>query len=212
MTTTAWIALLLTWAIAVASPGPDFVAVLRSGAACGRRDALLVAAGVVTGIGCWIVLALTGLALVLAAHSGLYTVLRVLGAAFLIGYGVVILWHARRQHPDSPDSPDTDHPAQPAARTPLAAYRLGLLTNLANPKALVFFGALLASLLPADTGTAVKVEVTAAMLGVAICWFGLTATLASAPRVVRGYRRAQRAIDGVLGTVFIGLGGLLLRH
>lgn len=208
MSAAGWLALLVTWAIAVASPGPDFVAVLRSGAAYGRRDALLVGAGVVSGIACWILLAITGIGAVLAAHAGLYVVLRVVGAVVLVGYGLVILWHSR-QAAGATAAPQ-EHVRR--ARSGLAAYRLGLATNLANPKALVFFGALLASLLPPSPDAALRLEVMVAMLSLAAAWFALTALATSSAVVVRAYDRARTASDRVLGTVFVGLGATLLGH
>lgn len=217
MSAAAWIALLVTWTIAVASPGPDFVAVLRAGATRGRRDALLVGAGVVTGIACWIVLALTGLGLLLVAHPGLYTALRVAGAVFLVGYGLRILWATRpgatQAHSAGPDGGTDEDPA-PGDGTPtrsgLAAWRLGLVTNAANPKAVVFFGALFAGLLPAGATPATRVAVLVVMLLVAAGWFAGVARLAGSGAIVRGYRRAARGVDRVLGGVFVALGGALL--
>lgn len=213
MSTTTWIALLATWAVAVASPGPDFVAVLRSGAARGRRDALWVGAGVVAGIACWIVLALTGLSLLLVAHPGLYTGVRLAGAVFLIGYGLRILWATRpRAFADGADGQAEPEPGALAARprSGFAAWRLGLVTNAANPKAVVFFGALFAGLLPAGASVGTRVAVLIAMLAIAAAWFAGVAALAGAPTVVRGYRRTTRVVDRVLGGVFVALGGALL--
>ena len=92
--------------------------------------------------------------LVLAAHAGLYVALRVVGAVVLVGYGLMILWHSR--HSSAAASASQDQARR--TRSGIAAYRLGLATNLANPKALVFFGALLASLLPPSPDAALRVE------------------------------------------------------
>ena len=181
---------------------------LRSGAAYGRRDALLVGAGVVSGIACWILLAITGIGAVLAAHAGLYVVLRVVGAVVLVGYGLMILWHSR--HSSAAASASQDQARR--TRSGIAAYRLGLATNLANPKALVFFGALLASLLPPSPDAALRVEVMASMLALAGAWFALTALATSSAVVVRASDRARTGIDRVLGAVFVGLGATLLGH
>lgn len=235
MTTAAWISLLIAWGVMVASPGLDFVAVLRSGAAYGRRDALWVALGVNTGVLCWLVLALTGISVLIAAHAGVYQVLRVVGAIFLAGYGLLILWRARKATPQPAATESRDEATPAATLTPgsagpvpnpagllpgsaapsrqrswFAAYRLGLLTNLANPKALVFFGALLATLLPASATAVTKLEVAATMIAISLSWFALTACLAGSGVVVRFYNRAKRGVDAVLGTVFVGLAGALV--
>lgn len=203
MTLVAWLILLGTWTIAVVAPGPDFVAVLRSGASRGARDALIVSAGVVSGIACWITLALTGLGILIATRPGIYAIVRVLGAAFLIGYGLVIVWQSRGAHQAAVT-------ATPAARSGLAAWRLGLMTNLANPKALAFFTALFASMLPAQRSLATSVEVGVVMLTVPTLWFALVSVAAGSQRVSRAYKRATTVIERVLGGTFVVLGGALL--
>ena len=50
MSLATWLTLLSAWIVAVASPGPDFLAVMRTSATSGRRKWLFVAAGVTTGI------------------------------------------------------------------------------------------------------------------------------------------------------------------
>jgi len=205
-----WLTLLSAWIVAVASPGPDFLAVMRTSATSGRHKGLFVAAGVTTGIALWVVLALTGLAVVFAQYEAAYKVVRYLGAAFLIGYGLRILWSLRR----SSNNDDGETPAAnaAAASAPLAtrsvwkAYRIGLVTNVANPKALVFFGALLASIVPHGSPLLAQLEVFATIVGVAFTWFASLAWIASGERVANGYRRAARRIDGAVGGVFTVIG------
>lgn len=209
--------LFAAWAVAVISPGPDFLAVLRTAAAHGRHQGVVAGLGVTTAIGCWATLALTGLSILLARYAHLYLVLRTVGAVFLILYGLQILWSTWRSRGAEPV--ETASPtAAPGLRRSGAArtasswrsYRLGLATNLSNPKAVLFFGALFASVMPAGLAPLAKVGVVAAMLVMAAAWFSLVAVLAGSPAVMRGYRRAQRAIDAVAGGLFVLVGGALL--
>lgn len=210
MSLATWLTLLSAWIVAVASPGPDFLAVMRTSATSGRRKGLFVAAGVTTGIALWVVLALTGLAVVFAQYEAAYKVVRYLGAAFLIGYGLRILWSLRRSSNNDDDETPAANAA--AASAPLAtrsvwkAYRIGLVTNVANPKALVFFGALLASIVPHGSPLLPQLEVFATIVGVAFAWFASLAWIASGERVANGYRRAARRIDGAVGGVFTVIG------
>ena len=204
MSGTALTALLAAWTLAVVSPGPDFLVVLRTSAASSRRAGLLVAAGVVTGIACWAVAALLSVSALLEAHRQVALVLRYTSAAFLVWFGVGTLRASFR--------PGAGEPAEervPAARGGWRNWRLGLFTNLANPKALVFFGALFASLLPAGASVPERAGVLAAMLVVAMAWFAAVAALAGSRAGTAAYRRARTALDRVTGVLFVGLGGAI---
>jgi threonine efflux protein len=90
------LALLGVWALAVITPGPDFVATSRYAVARSRRDGVLVGLGVAAGIAIWVTLSLAGLGLVMAQASGPLAVLRLLGALYLIWLGAHALWSAAR--------------------------------------------------------------------------------------------------------------------
>ncbi|HEY2206087.1 MAG TPA: LysE family transporter [Pseudonocardia sp.] len=223
MSALPYLPLLLAWAVAVVSPGPDFLAVLRTSAGGSRRAGVLVACGVVTGIACWAVAALAGLTALLARYEHLYLALRLAGAAFLIVYGLTTLRSAWRRAPEAAEPPEAaERPermarrsARPAGSAPAGAgwrgWRLGLLTNLSNPKAVIFFGALFAGLLPPSASTAARVEVLLAMLAVALGWFTAVAALASVPAATAAYRRGRRVLDLVTGGLFVAVGGALAR-
>ncbi|WP_462418277.1 LysE family translocator [Kytococcus sp. Marseille-QA3725] len=229
------------WILGVMSPGPDFVAVLRTAMRHGDRAASSTAMGVVTGIAVWIVLALVGFTALVQAEPWIAVAMRVAGAVFLVGFGLYILWGLWRSRgaqaesavpasePGGDDSADALQSADTATGTTEptsldcadsqtdtrgltqgAAFRLGLATNVANPKALVFFGALFSTLLPPDMSWAARGGVLAMMVVIALAWFLLVAWAASRPPLVRLYERAGRTIDAVAAIAFVGLGVALL--
>ncbi|OEV03435.1 LysE family translocator [Streptomyces oceani] len=225
MISTAVLPLLGAWAVAVMSPGPDVVITLQTSAARTRRAGLYVATGVVTGIACWSLLALLGLTALLDRYQFLYQAVRVAGAVFLICYGASILWQTwrRRGADESRDARPAESPGGarpgpraddagpgPAVRGPVRYWRLGLLTNLANPKALVFFSALFASLLPAEAGGPERALILVLMLAMALAWFVVLALVAATPTVTGAYQRGQRLIDTLTGGVFAGVGVALM--
>ncbi|SNC73380.1 Threonine/homoserine/homoserine lactone efflux protein [Kytococcus aerolatus] len=211
-----YLSLAAVWLLGVMSPGPDFVAILRTGLRHGRVAASWVAVGVMAGITVWIVLALLGLTALVQANPLLGTALRVAGALVLIALGVTGLWGVLRPGSAAePAEPAGEEAAGGAAPVPaelpaVRAFRLGLLTNVANPKALVFFGALFGSLIPASTGWAGHGVVLAEMLVIGTAWFLFLAWAASRPAMVRLYRRAARWIDGAAALAFLGLGLALI--
>ncbi len=200
--------LLGVWILVVMSPGPDFLIVLRHSAGGSRRSGVRAAAGVVTGIGVWAVAGLFGVTVLIQRFEWLYIAARVAGALFLVAFGVATIRAARKQ---SSPAGDDAAPAV-AAHGPgrLREWRAGLLTNLANPKALVFFGALFASLLPHRTDLAMRAATLGAMLAVAFAWFSAVAFLAGSPWITRGYRRLRKRLDMLTGGLFVGMGALLI--
>jgi len=96
------------------------------------------------------------------------------------------------------------------ARSDAQAFRSGFLTNIANPKAAVFFGSVFSSVLPAHSGTGVKLGAFAVIVTLSVLWFALVAFGMSTVRLQSAYLRARRGIDRVAGSVMAGFGTLLL--
>ncbi len=205
MTADRWLAFVAVLTVALALPGPDFAVVLRHGLRSTRAGAA-AAAGVLTGLlahGC---LAAAGLSALVAAHPGLLVALRLVGTAYLGGLGVAALlaWRRSRLHPA-----DHDGPALPAAGGG-GAYRDGALTNLLNPKALLFFLGVIPHFLTRYSG----VSATILLLGgttvvVAALWYGLMlATLAQVQRLL-DLPGARSGVDAVTGVALLTVAGSL---
>ena len=220
MTAGQLLALFGVWTVAVASPGPD-VAVVLQRALAGRRRGLATAAGVVAGLAVWIVAAFAGLATLVRLHPGLMTGLQVAGGLLLAALGALGLharWRSRapRPHHDedgpaaTPDGADDgaadDGGTVASSSSPRGDLLRGLLTNLANPKALVFFGAVLAPFVSGEESVARSAAVVAGMLAVAFAWFGGLAVAASHPGVHARIGRWLPWIDTVVSAVFVAVG------
>ena len=198
----AFVTALVVWLAALMTPGPDFAATVHASVGGSRRDGLAVAGGVTVGMAAWAVASLFGLQAVLHAFEGLATALRLAGAAYLTYIGGRLLWGAWHG--------STAHAAAVGqGRSASGAFRHGLLTNLANPKALALFGSLFAVLVPADApGWFSSAFLLAVILTTAI-WYVLVAVTMSTDLISRGYRRAERAISAVTGVLFVGVGARL---
>ncbi len=201
--------LLGVWALAVISPGPNFLATSRYAIARSRRDGVLVGLGATSGLAVWITLSLTGLSYALTHAGGPLAILRWLGALYLIWLGVLALWSAARPR----RAPAGAEGAKDMARSTtisrferLPSWVIGFLTSIGNPRALVFFGSIFALLLPARPPLWLDATILLSMLAIAAGWFSLVALLFSLAPVTRVYRRAQRWIDAVTGAAFIALG------
>ena len=192
------------WAIAVATPGPNFFVVARSALSGSRIAAFAAVAGVTTGTLIWGLAGLLGINALFSAAPAAYFILKLAGGAYLLFLGIRLLCSARRSIPSQS--------AQPVPRdtTNFGAYRLGLLSNLANPKSAVFVTSLFATALPPDATWPQGLASVAIMVAVSAFWYSLVALVLARPRISSAYLRGRRVIDGVTGAIFAGFGVRLL--
>lgn len=116
-------------AVAVASPGPGVVMTLTNSLRYGFRGALGSVFGIAAGVFVVAIVSATGLGVLLTASATAFTVLRLVGAAYLVWLGIR-LWRA----------PAAALDAVPAAGIGFGRrFREGLWLQVTNPKAIVFF-------------------------------------------------------------------------
>jgi threonine efflux protein len=195
------------WALVVMSPGPDFV-VTVSRATGSRRAGLAAAAGIVAGTAIWASVSAAGAGLVLARYRWAAETVRLAGAAYLAWLGLRMILDSRRALPET--GPEAGSDAGPeagrgAGRRSVAAWRAGLLADLANPKAAVFWTGLFAAVLPAAAPVPVRAAAVLVAVAVAAAWYAAVACAFSLAAVSRQYRQAKKWIDRVTGGVLTGL-------
>jgi threonine/homoserine/homoserine lactone efflux protein len=182
------------------SPGPDFAVVVRRSALGGRAAGMAAATGVATGVFLWAVAAAAGVAALVATVPVLLTTIRYAGAAYLAYLGIKALLAAARPSPAEPGAP----PGSTGG-----AFRDGLLCNALNPKAAVFFLALLPQFLPAHPGAVDTLTLSMLAVAVTLVWFGTVANLVAVFRRVLARSRVRRTLDGLSGAALLGLGARL---
>jgi len=203
--TGAILAFLAASLVLVLIPGPSVLFIVGRALAHGRRAALTSVAGNTAGVAVLVVLVATGLGAIAAASAAVFTAIKLAGAAYLVWLGVQTFRHRGDL------VAALGEPAAPADRR---VFLQGVVVGLTNPKALVFFAAVLPQFLgPQPEHPALQLLVfgllfclTAAVLdsawglaaGAARTWF------ATSPRRVR-------ALGGTGGLVLVGMGvGLAL--
>ncbi len=184
--------------ILVLSPGPNLAIVLGNAVAGGRPAGLATVAGIVAGFGLYALATAGGLASLLVAVPGILGGLRLAGAAYLVWLGIRGLLRARTAA------------ALPAA-SPHAGWRDaardGLVTNLLNPKVVLFYVALVPNFIdPAGSVFHQSLALASLHAAVAATWFTLV-TLAAA-QVDRGLHRPRtvRLVQTISGTALILFG------
>ncbi|MFN3734335.1 LysE family translocator [Comamonas testosteroni] len=141
------LAFVLAASILTLTPGVDTAMVLRATTMDGRRPAVMAALGIALGCLAWGAAAAFGLGALLHASETAYTVVKWLGAAYLVWGGVKLL-AAPRVALDSDASDSASH------RGATAFWR-GLLTNLLNPKVGIFYVTFLPQFIPSNANVAV---------------------------------------------------------
>lgn len=131
------------------APGPATATLLRQTIRHGRRRGVATVAGIESGVLFWAVAASAGLSALLAASTVAYDVIRIAGAIVLIGLGVQALVRSRHEQENTELDGGVVGPASSTVgRGGRSAYRAGLVTNLANPKAGVFAISFLPQFIP----------------------------------------------------------------
>lgn len=154
---------LLALAMIYCLPGPDMILLLQTGARQGRRAALATALGLAIARSCHVVLAAAGLATLFRAAPWTFDLVRIAGAAYLLWMGIHMF---KQSTPIS--SPNGGTTPQTASWN--SAIQRGVLTNLLNPKALLFCSVLLPQFI---TPGAAPVMTQFAMLGAILVTIGL---------------------------------------
>jgi threonine/homoserine/homoserine lactone efflux protein len=191
--------------IGAASPGPSTMRIMGVAMQDGRKSALCLAAGVVSGSLFWGGLAATGISAVLTKYSHVLVVIKVLGGAYLLYLAFKAVRSALKT-----DEQLAKGSGMPQKSSGLKLYQRGLLMHLTNPKALLGWIATMSLGLGAGASqsTVVIILAVCAILSVTI-FCGYAIVFSTAP-MVRAYQRARRVIEGSLAVVFGAAGFKLL--
>jgi len=201
----AWASFALASLVLILVPGPSVLFVVGRSLAHGRRDGILSVVGNALG-GLPIVLAVAlGLGAVVAGSVVAFTVVKVLGAAYLVYLGVKAFRSAR----EAGEVPARDlGPVTSARRTLVEGFTVGIT----NPKTIVFFAAVLPQFVDVRAGA-----VAGQMVVLGMTFLLLALVCDSGWALAAGTARGWFARSGRLvamrragGTMLVGLGGTLL--
>jgi threonine/homoserine/homoserine lactone efflux protein len=201
MPTATTLALFSAAALAlIVVPGPAVTYVVTQSVDKGRSAGLVSALGIACGGLVHVTAAAVGLSALIASSAEAFTVVKLVGAAYLIVLGLLRL--AGRGQSDADDE-------EPVATDPRRLFWQGALVNVLNPKTALFFLAFLPQFVDPGRG---PVALQAALLGtvfVVIATFSdstyAVVSAALADRV-RGSRRARQVRRYVTGSIFVALG------
>ncbi len=198
MTLAAFVAIALLHLMAAISPGPAVLMAARTGVTEGLRTGSFLAVGIGAGAVIWAMAALFGLALVFQAAPALLWGLKILGELYLL-HMALSMWRDAAKPLDMTQT--TKMP-----RSAISAFRLGLVTQLANPKPAVLFSAIFIGTVPPDTPLwADAALLIVVFLNETLCNI-LVARFFSFYRTRSGFITLKTLIDRVFGGMLALLG------
>lgn len=185
--------------IAQLSPGPDVLLIARSAASTTRSNTLKIIAGISAGIVVWVVLTLAGFTVLIDQFPWIQQVLMIVGGAFLARMGWAMLkggLQAFKQRHEASDD-------QVVMNEPKNYFTLGLLTNLSNPKTLIYFSSVFSLALSSSASDYLKSQLAVIIPLQTFLTFALLMLLISQPKIKVLYQRAGNYIDLISGILFL---------
>jgi threonine efflux protein len=187
--------------VALVTPGPDFFFVSQTAVSRSRKEAMMGVLGITGGVMVWSGVALLGLNLILEKMAWLHSIIMVGGGLYLCWMGYQMLRSAFKKETGKP----TEEVSVELARSG-RSFLKGLLTNLSNPKAIIYFGSVFSLFVGNDVGSAERWGLFVMIALETFVWFTVVASLFALPQMRRGYQRLAKWIDGVAGVLFAGFG------
>jgi threonine/homoserine/homoserine lactone efflux protein len=197
----ALLAFIAAGCILIVTPGPDTALVLRTAAVDGPRRGAYTSAGICSGLLLWGLAAALGISAVLTASHTAYTVLRAIGAAWLVWLGFNIFF----RRPSRPAA-DGGTPRIVDGSGPAWFWR-GLLSNVTNPKVGVFFITFLPQFVPAGVAVAPWIALLVVIhVVLSVIWLGLLIVATRSVGRVLQRPAVARTLDRITGAVLVGAG------
>ncbi len=194
--------LFFTAALAInVSPGPDLIYILSKTIAGGRKVGVASSLGVCTGALVHVFAAALGLSAILATSAIAFSVVKYIGAAYLVYLGIRAFL-AQGATFDNIES-------KKQKTTPWQAFKQGTLVDILNPKVAIFFMAFLPQFVRPEIGHATAQIILLGGLVIAVAVVVEFVFVLAAARTTRFFRKNRRVsvwLDRLLGSVLIGLG------
>lgn len=179
-------------AIGAMSPGPSFLVVARAALSSGKRAGLLTAAGMASAGALYALLAVVGLAGLLAATPLVFEIVKVLGAGYLafIGYSMIRYSKSRLEATES-------------GFDAKSGFLAGFVTQISNPKTIVVYTSVFAALLPAHSDPWLLGALPLSIGVIEGGWYAIVAVVFAGTKANQLYARAKTSIDRISGAVMI---------
>jgi RhtB (resistance to homoserine/threonine) family protein len=196
---TSLIAILTINMIALISPGPDFAITVKNSLLYSRRVGLWCAFGITCGEVIHLFYTILGFGLIVSQTLWLFGTIKLLGAVYLIYSGYKSLKSRKGKKLTDNSQADNQY-------TNSAAFRSGFLTNLLNPKAILFFLSIFTVVIDPKTPLSTMVFYGSLMTFQTFLWFGLVALCFSWQKIRDAFAQFNHWVERITGGVLVMLG------
>jgi len=184
--------------LAALSPGPDFVVVMKNSLGIGKKYGIATALGIASALIVHVTYTILGFSIILEKFPILFNIIKLTGAIYLLWLGYKGI--CSKAQPESSNEISVEQNSQPSLRL---GFREGLLCNLLNPKAPLFFLSVFSQFLGHDTPDWMRwVYGGETILAIGL-WFVSLAILISNSYFRKFYQQYMHWFDRGLGIILI---------
>ncbi len=180
------------------SPGADFVMVTRNSIFYSRTAGIYSALGVSLAIWIHVAYSIAGLAVIISNSIILFSIIKYLGAAYLIYIG----WKTFHSHSkfEINDMAEKNH------ATSFSSFKVGFITNALNPKTTIFFLSIFTQVVNPETPVMLQVIYGAIISIVHLVWFSSVAIFLTQPVFLKRFNEYKNNIEKIVGVMLMGFG------
>ncbi|RUM36546.1 MAG: LysE family translocator [Desulfobulbus sp.] len=193
---TELIAVISITILTVVAPGPDFVIVVRNSLTYSRRAGICTALGVSTAVWIHIFYTLAGIGFILSQSILLFSVIKMLGSAYLMYLGISCLRNTNGLR-------EINTRKNQKSISDFQSFKMGFINNALNPKATLFFVSLFTQLVSPETPLSIQLLYGAIASFSCLSWFSLVAIFLNRAEVKQVFFRIQKPVERLMGAVLI---------
>jgi len=178
---------------AVSSPGPDFILVTRQAIKLGRKAAIYTSLGIGIGILIHSLAAITGLTLLISSNPYLFLCMKLAASLYLFYLGLMSIIQTS----------ETGNNIATRDSSELNSFLIGFITNVLNPKAIIFFVTLFSIVLNNSTSAALLTFYGLYMSAATFLWFLLISYVFTNKNLIEKYFYVLPAFEKIIGILLI---------
>ena len=181
------------------SPGSDFVMVTRNSIFYGRKSGIYSALGISVAIWIHVAYSIAGLAVIISNSIVLFSILKYLGAAYLIYIG----WKTFTSK--TIVSIDEKNNSIPNISN-LQAFKNGFISNVLNPKTTIFFLSIFTQVVTINTPLWLQIVYGILISLAHLFWFTVVTYIFTHKVLLNKFNKSKKIIERVIGVILIGFG------